>query len=366
MGGTSTDVSLAVGTPRETTESMLDGFPIRVPMLDIHTVGAGGGSIARVDAGGLLRVGPESAGSNPGPACYGVGDQATVTDAHVALGRIDALLGGSLALDAKRAESAIDRVAHQLKLDRTAAAAGIVRVANANMERAIRVVSVERGHDPRDLALLAFGGCGGLHACEMAAELSIRTVIVPEHAGVLSALGMLLADAVRDYAAGTLGATDVDPRFAALEKRARRESAGAIMERSADLRYRGQSYELNVPWKNAAAAGAAFHSEHARLYGYSHPAAAVEVVTIRVRARGRLPHPKLERGSAAPESAAAAKRQIWIDGTWKRTAVWQRAQLTKVSKNGPALVADYGATTLIPAGWRFHVDDAGNLLIHSA
>ncbi len=192
MGGTSTDVSLAVGTPRETTEAMLDGFPIRVPMLDIHTVGAGGGSIARVDAGGLLRVGPESAGADPGPACYGAGDQPTVTDAHVVLGRIDALLGGALALDRARAEAppSIRLGASSSRArSRTAAAAGIVRVANANMERAIRVVSVERGHDPRDLALLAFGGCGGLHACEMAAELGIRTVIVPEHAGRIIGAG---------------------------------------------------------------------------------------------------------------------------------------------------------------------------------
>jgi N-methylhydantoinase A/oxoprolinase/acetone carboxylase beta subunit len=365
MGGTSTDVSLADGAPRETTEAILDGFPIRVPMLDIHTVGAGGGSIARVDAGGLLRVGPESAGADPGPACYGVGDQATVTDAHVVLGRIDALLGGSLTLDRERAGAAIGRLARQLKLSPQAAAAGIVRIANANMERAIRVVSVERGHDPRDVALLAFGGCGGLHACEIAAELGIRTVIVPEHAGVLSALGMLLADAVRDYAAGVLGAMNLEARFAALEKRARRESPGAIVERSADLRYCGQSYELNVPWADDTTAAASFHREHARLYGYSHPEGPVEVVTIRVRARTRLPHPQLTRGHSASGSAVAPIRRIWIGGTWKPVPVWQRAQVTKTDQSGPALIADYGATTLIPSGWRFHVDRAGNLVIQT-
>ena len=204
MGGTSTDVSLCDGQPRETLEASIGGLPVRIPMLDIHTVGAGGGSIARVDEGGLLRVGPESAGADPGPACYGKGTRPTVTDAHVVLGRIaqDQLIGGGMHLDTDRAAAAVDSIARTLKISRIAAAQGILRVANANMERAIRLVSVERGHDPRDFALVAFGGCGGLHACEIAQELGIQTVLVPEHAGALSALGMLLADRVRDHAAG--------------------------------------------------------------------------------------------------------------------------------------------------------------------
>lgn len=185
MGGTSTDVSLCDGAPRETVEARIDGLPIRVPMLDIHTVGAGGGSIARVDEGGLLRVGPESAGTNPGPACYGTGDLPTVTDAHVVLGRIaaDQLVGGDMTLDVARAQTALARLGDSLGMDAAQAAAGVIRIANANMERAIRAVSIERGYDPRDFALLAFGGCGGLHACEMAAELGIATVLVPENAG---------------------------------------------------------------------------------------------------------------------------------------------------------------------------------------
>ena len=187
-------------------DASVDGMPVRVPMLDIHTVGAGGGSIARVDEGGLLRVGPESAGADPGPACYGSGRAATVTDAHVVLGRIaaDQFLGGEMHIEAARAAAAVDRLARVLKRNRVTVAEGIVRIANANMERAIRVVSVERGRDPRDFPLVAFGGCGGLHACEMAEELGIRTVIVPRFAGALSALGMLLADRVRDYSAGVL------------------------------------------------------------------------------------------------------------------------------------------------------------------
>jgi N-methylhydantoinase A len=361
MGGTSTDVSLANGAARETTEASVDGFPIRVPMLDIHTVGAGGGSMARVDAGGLLRVGPESAGADPGPACYGSGTEPTVTDAHVVLGRIQALLGGDMPVDADRAASAVDRIARRLKLDLAAAAAGILRVANSNMERAIRVVSVERGYDSREFALVAFGGCGGLHACEIAEQLGIRSVIVPQYAGALSALGMLMADAVRDYAAGVLGRDNIEAIFKALEKRARRESPAANLERSADLRYCGQSYELNVPWTTATRAYAAFHREHARIYGYSLPQRDVEVVTIRVRARATLAKPRIVRPTM--RKGVAELRRVWISGSWRRVPVWNREQLAKSPLRGPALVLDYGSTTLAPSGWRFHVDRAGNLLI---
>ena len=359
MGGTSTDVSLCDGAPRETTEAIVDGCPIRVPMLDIHTVGAGGGSIARVDAGGLLRVGPESAGADPGPACYGTGTAATVTDAHVVLGRIGALLAGGVALDAERAAAAVDRIARTLKMDRVQAAAGILRVANANMERAIRVVSVERGHDPRDFALVAFGGCGGLHACEIAEELGIRNVLVPQHAGALSALGMLLADATRDYAAGVLGRSDLEDHFAKLERRALRESPGARIERSADLRYRGQSYELNVPWSEARTA-AAFHREHRKVYGFALEERDVEVVTIRVRARIVTAKPRLTR--TAMQKGAPGPRRIWIEGAWREVPVWNREQIVG-AQQGPALVRDYGATTLIPAGWGFTVDGRGNLVL---
>jgi N-methylhydantoinase A len=334
-------------------------------MLDIHTVGAGGGSIARVDAGGLLRVGPESAGADPGPACYGSGTEPTVTDAHVVLGRIQTLLGGEMRVDADRAAAAVGRIARRLKVDLAAAAAGILRVANSNMERAIRVVSVERGYDPREFALVAFGGCGGLHACEIAAQLGIPSVIVPQYAGALSALGMLMADAVRDYAAGVLGRDSVEKTFEALEKRARRESPHAHIERSADLRYRGQSYELNVPWKSPHRAEAAFHEEHSRIYGYSLPERDVEVVTVRVRARVTLAKPRIVR--PAMQKGAAQFRRVWVAGTssgsWRRIPVWNRDELTNTPRNGPALVLDYGSTTLVPPDWRFHVDRAGNLLI---
>jgi len=371
MGGTSTDVSLCEGRPSETMEASIDGFPVRVPMLDIHTVGAGGGSIARIDEGGLLRVGPESAGADPGPACYGTGDQPTVTDAHVVLGRIEAdqLVGGQMHLDVPRAAKAVDSIAKRAGISRVAAAEGILRVANANMERAIRLVSVERGHDPRDFALVAFGGCGGLHACEIASELGIRTVLVPEYAGALSALGMLLADQVRDHAAGVLNRRDIEKEFQRLERVARKELPGAELIRTADVRYAGQSYELTVPW-HAADPGQPFHREHQRVYGYSNPERAIEVVTVRVRAKRAVERPRLvtRRSSAASDRTRRKLlvRRVRSSGAWRAMPVYQRRELPRTKKlRGPALVIDYGSTTLVPPGWHFSLDRFGNLKITS-
>lgn len=362
MGGTSTDVSISEGRPRQTTEGLVDGFPVRVPMLDIHTVGAGGGSIARVDAGGLLRVGPESAGADPGPACYGVGLEPTVTDAHVVLGRIAArqFLGGEMAIDPDRSAVAVDRIARALGRDRIGAAEGILRVANANMQRAVRAVSIERGYDPREFALVAFGGCGGLHACELAEELGIRTVIVPQHAGALSALGMLLADRVRDYAAGAIGRADFEARFAHLEQQARSDLPGARLERFADLRYRGQSYELTVPWEPDQPA-APFHRAHRRAYGYANPERAIEVVTLRLRAR--LAAPKLKFSDPSRGGGECRRRRLWVAGAWRDVPVFERHAVPRKPTSGPALILDYGATTLAPPGWAFRLDAVGNLLL---
>jgi len=357
MGGTSTDVSLCDGAPRETVEAYIDGLPVRVPMLDIHTVGAGGGSIARVDAGGLLRVGPESAGADPGPACYGKGTDCTVTDAQVVLGRIRAeqFLGGQMSIDAWRSHVVVDRIANELGLTREKAAAGVVRVANANMERAIRAVSIERGHDPRDYALLAFGGGGGLHACEMAAELGMTTVVVPRFAEALSALGMLMADNVRDYAAGVLGRTDFEAKFAALEKRAAKELPGATLERRADVRYAGQSYELIVPW------GESFHKEHKRVYGYADDSRPIEVVTVRVRARKSVNKPMMP--ALERERGTSGVRRLYVDGSMREIPVMSRAQVGTKPHAGPALILDYGTTTLVPSGWSVQIDKIGNLVI---
>ncbi len=368
MGGTSTDVCLIDGSPRETTEAAVDGFPVQIPMLDIHTVGAGGGSIAFVDDGGLLRVGPQSAGADPGPACYGSGDLCTVTDAHVFLGRItaDQLAGGSLPIQPARAAAAIEGLAKQLGLSPVETAAGVIRIANANMERAVRTVSVERGYDPRRFALLAFGGSGGLHACEIAANLEIGTVLVPELAGALSALGMLVADRVRDYSRGALGLAKLEPGFRQLEEIARRENRGAVFHRSADVRYAGQSYEINVPWLGKSAGHAktaqAFHVAHHKLYGYSDPARRIEIVTIRLRAITTTKPPELHfhRSRKVTEYA---RRRIFVGGRWRQVEVTARDSFGNVARPGPLLITDYGSTTLVPDRWTARVNRAGTLVL---
>jgi N-methylhydantoinase A len=286
MGGTSTDVALVDGRPATASEATVAGLPVHVPMLNIHTIGAGGGSIARFDAAGALRVGPESAGADPGPICYGRGTQPTVSDANLLLGRLRAgqFLGGDFRLDLPRTRRMVAawlRRRHS-PLSVEAFAAGVIRVVNANMEKAVRVVSIERGYDPRDFALVAFGGAGGLHACELAESLSIPQVIVPAYPGALSALGILVSDVVKDYSrtvlwrvTGAVPLGKVDAEFkriaqqAELEFRRERWAGRLRFQRTADLRYRGQGYELNV------AAGPrmlqAFHTEHQRRYGYNTP-----------------------------------------------------------------------------------------------
>jgi N-methylhydantoinase A len=261
-----------------------------------------------------------------------------------------------MSIDAARAASAVDRVARALRLDRVSAAQGIVRVANANMERAIRVVSVERGRDPRDFPLVAFGGCGGLHACEMAEELGILTVIVPRFAGALSALGMLLADRMRDYSAGVLDTTQVEKRFRQLERTARSDMPGAKLARMVDVRYVGQSYELTIPW------GASFHEEHERTYGYADAERPMEIVTVRVRAIIAARKPKPVRVSQSVGRVKPALRRVFTAGKFRKLPVFSREQVRARGEKGPALVADYGATTLIPAGWRFSVDRVGSLV----
>jgi len=286
MGGTSTDVSLYDRCPSFTQESEIGDFPVRVPILDIVSVGAGGGSIAWIDPAGALRVGPQSAGASPGPVCYGQGEQITVTDANLYLGRIDPtqFLSGRMPLDAGRAARYLESFARARGVPPDELARAIIAVANANMERAIRCVSLERGYDPRDFTLVSFGGAGGLHACDLAERLDISTVLVPRHAGVLSALGMLVADCVRDYSQSVLG-QPLEPAFAALQSRARAEFdemgfPSPVFEHFLDLRYQGQSYEITLPYSERGQ----FDAHHRRLYGYDHAHREVEAVTARLRA----------------------------------------------------------------------------------
>ena len=378
MGGTSTDVALVDGDPKPTNEAEIAGLPVRVPMLDIHTVGAGGGSLARFDAGGALRVGPESAGADPGPICYGRGLQPTVTDANLLLGRLqpDKFLGGSFTLDLERTRSVTTEWLKQtrVRMSPEQFAEGVIRVVNANMERALRVVSVERGYDPREFTLVAFGGAGGLHAYDLAQALGIPRVIVPAMPGALSAYGILASDIVRDYSRTVLLNADsksflgaLSKQFEALERGARRElhdegwRATARFERSADLRYRGQGFELNVPFSKSLLAD--FHRQHEFRYGYHHPERTVELVTLRLRAR--LSSPRLSTGTHS--SLPRRKPQVNPRGKASKIPIYERDQLIAGKwLSGPAVVTEYSATTVVASTARFSLDRAGNLVINLA
>ncbi len=384
MGGTSTDVALADGAVQRTTEGQIAGWPMRLPMIDIHTVGAGGGSIAWVDAGGSLRVGPQSAGSAPGPACYGLGGTAfTVTDANLLLGRLPAahFLGGRMRLDADAARQAAQPLAAALGLSVPDLAEGVLRVANAAMEQAIRVISVERGHDPRDFTLVPFGGAGPMHALELAQALRIRRVLVPRHPGVLSALGLVLADFVRDYSQTVMWPLETlqpEALQAALDALQARGTAdlqaegfptGRIrLEPALDLRYRGQSYELTVPLTalQAERIAADFHAAHARRYGYAQPGAPIEVVNLRLTARGLRPAPSFaplpQAPSPDPAGAVLATQPMRFHGRPYPTPILDRERLCAGHRlHGPALLVQPDATVVIPPGWEGTVDVFGHV-----
>ncbi len=385
MGGTSTDVSLIEGHIRRTNENVIGDFPVRIPMIDILSVGAGGGSIAHVDAGGSLRVGPQSAGADPGPACYGRGDRPTVTDANVVLGRIDPgfFLGGTMRIDPQRSLRAVQALGRRIGKTVLAAAQGIIDIANANMEKAVRVISIERGYDPRDFALFSFGGAGGLHAADMADHLHMKGVVVPARAGVLSALGLLLADAVKDYSRAVLRTTDrirpdeYDRWFRELERRGARGLAEEgfppgriVLERSADVRYLGQSYEISVPFpRNGRGLVEDFHLRHERLYSYRHPQAPVEIVAVRVKARGltdKIRLPKLKSMKVRPSAAAALikKQAVHYGGRRFAARVFDRDKLPPgAGLEGPALIIDFGSTTFLPPGHVLRTDDHLNLVL---
>ncbi len=383
MGGTSTDVALIDGGVATTNEATVAELPVAVPILDIHTVGAGGGSLARFDRAGALRVGPESAGADPGPICYGRGDRPTVTDAHLVLGHIapEQFLGGDFQLDERRAREWMERARGPMRSVEQFAQ-GIVDVANATMEKAIRVISVERGHDPRDYALVAFGGAGGLHACDLAGALGMPAVLVPRMPGALSALGILRADVVKDFSqtvqlpVGSDGARgmgrELQRAFAAMERRGLREMAGegfagraVRCERLLDMRYAGQAFELTV-----GAAGdfvRAFHVAHEKRYGYADVRRAVEVVNVRARMMGVTEKPSLPRKHAGRADASAAvmdTREAYFGGRRVATRVYDRARLRAGNRfAGPGIVMEYSATTVVPPGWRVKVDEYENMVI---
>ena len=376
MGGTSTDVALIDGAIRLTSEGHIGPWPVAVPMVDMHTIGAGGGSIASVDSGGLLRVGPESAGAAPGPACYGQGGlAATVTDANLVLGRLQpaAFLGGAMTLDREAAIAAVGRIAARLQMSVEDAALGIVALANEHMVQALRVISVQRGVDPRQYVLVSFGGAGGLHACALAEALGMSSVLVPVHAGVLSALGMLAAARTRQLSRTVTGVLEdftadaLTEQLQALAKAGIEEllvegiAAGDIeTDFSLDLRYRGQSYTLNLPWQGIADTGAAFHAEHEQRYGHR-LSTGIELVNLRCGLRSTPPNISLPEASAGKP---VVPQQVVIAGQAGSIPVWPRAGLLAGQEiAGPALVTETVATTWLPEGWSCKIDRLGNLLL---
>ena len=391
MGGTSTDVALCPGYIPTTAESTITDLPLRLPVIDIHTVGAGGGSIAFVDTGGALQVGPHSAGAAPGPACYARGgDLPTVTDANLVLGRLDAagFLGGhgQVSLDEAAARRVLQRLGDQLHLNAEEAALGVVRVANATMERALRRVSVERGYDPREFVLLPFGGAGPLHACELAASLGITHILCPPHPGVLSAFGMLMAEVTSETSQALLAdalALSNDPAplaatVAALRVKTQSALAGetdaALTTTAAlDLRYRGQSYELTVPLslpvtaESVLSAVAAFHAAHAQRYGYAMPQEQVEAVTVRLRvvAPGAAPALPIATTPTTTEASVArvGVKPVWFAASGPVQTTCYARDLLQFGHRlaGPALIFQYDTTIVLAPGWEAAVDGMQNL-----
>ncbi len=391
MGGTSCDVSLVKGgDPMVATDVEVGNYPVNVPMIDIHTVGAGGGSIAWIDDGDALRVGPRSAGAEPGPICYGRGGTSpTITDAQLLLGRLnpDAFLSDELSVDVDRVEQIFaDTLADPLGKSIEAAAQGVLDVANASMERALRVVSVERGYDPRDFGLVAFGGAGPLHATTLAAELDIPRVLIPRTAGVLSALGLLISDILYDYSTSRVRSWDaVNPSSlqatfdefvaAGREQLANEnlEESQMRFERSVDLRYAGQSFELSVPVtggavdsQTKAAIRDRFHTKHQQRYGHAYEDEPIELVTLRTRARGAVETPNLRHDTTTGDAADAIveQRPVHFDGEVRDARVYQREQLPAAAEfTGPAVVEGAESTVVVRPEQSVTVDDYGSLIV---
>ena len=391
MGGTSCDVSLVEdGDPVVATDVEVGEYPVNVPMIDIHTVGAGGGSIAWIDDGDALRVGPRSAGAEPGPICYGRGGTSpTITDAQLLLGRLnpDAFLADELSVDVDRVERIFEReIADPLGRSVEAAAQGVLDVANASMERALRVVSVERGYDPREFGLVAFGGAGPLHATALADELDIPRVLVPRTAGVLSALGLLISDVLYDYSTSrvrnweTVSPSDLQVPFDEFVEQGREQLANESLaasqmrfERSVDLRYAGQSFELSVPVPDGpidsqtkATIRDRFHATHRRRYGHAYDDEPIELVTLRTRARGVVDTPNLRQDATtgALEDAISERRPVYFDGDLYDTRVYRRSRVPSGADfTGPAIVEGAESTVVVRPGQAVEVDEYGSLVV---
>ena len=377
MGGTSTDVALIETELLLSNESCIAGYPVAVPMLDMHTIGAGGGSIAAVDAGGLLQVGPLSAGAQPGPVCYGNGGtQVTVTDANLVLGRLleDAFLGGEMDLDKVAATAAVTSLSQQLDLSLQETAHGIIRVANEHMTQALRVMSVQRGIDPRELTLMSFGGAGGLHVCALAQNLQMTTAIVPMYAGVLSALGMLIADKGRHFS-HTIHCVLDETSIALIEQTATEliatgkpllieegvREADILTAVSLDCRYQGQSYTLNVKWTDLQSSLQAFHQLHQKRYGHNMQLA-VEVVNVRLAVTAAASTVQLP--TLTNTGIAEPYQWTTMPGISDDVPVYARTQLVdKQVLEGPALITETVATTYVAESWQAEIDAQGNIIL---
>lgn len=376
MGGTSTDVSIIDGEFGLTGDGKVAGLPVAVPMLDIHTIGAGGGSVAWVDEGGLLQVGPDSAGASPGPACYGLGGhEATVTDAHVVLGRLPASckLAGNLVLDGAAARTAVTNLARRLDLDAQTCAQGIVRIVNEQMAQALRVMSVHRGHDPKDFTLVSFGGAGGLHVCDLAGALQIRQGLVPANTGVLSAVGLLAAPRGKEVSQSCIRRLDdcrqeeVQAILDGLEQRIASDlgpEAGSTFELKPeiDLRYQGQSATLRVPWLHPSAAARAFHERHRKRFGYALDMP-VELVNVRLTARATdeldMPVPRIDR-----QEPGRPVDQVRLLELEMAVPVYRRSDIgLGQTLPGPAVIVEAQATLYVAPGWKAAQQESGSLLL---
>ncbi len=391
MGGTSLDICLVENKePRYTTESQIGGYPIKLPMIDIHTIGAGGGSIAWMDAGGALRVGPESAGAVPGPVCYQKGGkEPTVTDANVVLGRINPgyILGGRMEMNLEGARQAIkEKIADPLELTVEEAAAGIIRVVNANMVRGIRVVSVENGYDPREFSLVSFGGAGPVHAVEMAKELAMKEVIVPVNPGITSAIGMLTADVRHDYVQTFIVSTnkvqldDLEKLYDKLESEAIDQLAeegfskeNVILLRTADMRYEGQAFELGVSApagklnkKHISDMEKQFNDIHLKQYGYQRSGETIELVNLRLVALGKLPGLKIKDEEVFIETKPEvySSRKVYFNDGFLDTAIYNRDKLLPGQQIiGPAVIEQLDSTTVVFPEQTARVDAFNNIII---
>jgi N-methylhydantoinase A len=381
MGGTSTDVSLIDGNLSLAFETTISGYPVKLPMIDIHTVGAGGGSIATFDEGGALKVGPESAGADPGPICYGQGDRITVTDANLYLGRLipEYFLGGGMTLKEKRLALYFENMAQKVGLSSQELAQGILDVADTVMERAIRVISVERGYDPREFTLFSFGGAGGMHAAFLARLLNIPKVLIPLNPGTLSALGMLMADVIKDYSLTIMKKQKnvtvklLSERFKEIERKGHKDlraegipDAGMRFERYLDMRYHGQSYEIMVPFYQDYVEK--FHALHEKTYGYRNPDKAVEIVNIRLRARGKPEKPRLQKlekmGEAPFSEAFLGEKPVVFDHRRIHTKIMARDKLNSGNRiHGPGILVEYSSTIVIPPFAHAVVDEYGNIIM---